>query len=551
MSILKNEIKCPLKHFQFDFIIHYFHKIKQYNLNGYLLSFDQGLGKTYTSLALMKVLKKDCVIIIAPKNTLSDVWEKTILKKIRRNKKIWMIGDKIPQDTNINYNYFLINYEAIPKLSNVSHLIHGNIGIIVDEIHNFRYMNTKRTKAILNFKNKINCKDILTLSGTPIKAHPKEMIPMLKLIDPLFDDDALEIFNSINTGRTTEELESIIKNRFGLIMRREVKSQIATELPEKIRKTIKIKIPNGEKYTLKNIKILYDDFCKERREYYKKHFKEYETMFYDSLNYLKNNESFMNLEKENFKRYLKILNKVKKIGLSYDINDEIMWMNEYERETIYPNLTNDLKKKFKKSRAVVKYVELKIIGEAIGILYVRLRNEMYIELLKKGPTVDIIKNAKKKTIIFSVSKKILNEAEKFLKSKNLNPMIITGDLKGSVKEALNEFRNDYSINPLLLSIKKASTGNTITSANTIIFLNKPWRFTDTLQAEDRIYRYEQDEDVYIYTFVLDTGEEPNMSTAMEHVISWTKFKFYTIIGYDEEYKPKIQKNIKKLFDLII
>jgi SNF2 family DNA or RNA helicase len=126
-------------------------------------------------------------------------------------------------------------------------------------------MNTKRTKAILNFKNKINCKDILTLSGTPIKAHPKEMIPMLKLIDPLFDDDALEIFNSINTGRTTEELESIIKNRFGLIMRREVKSQIATELPEKIRKTIKIKIPNGEKYTLKNIKILYDDFCKERR----------------------------------------------------------------------------------------------------------------------------------------------------------------------------------------------------------------------------------------------------------------------------------------------
>ncbi len=46
---------------------------QKYNLRGLILAFEQGLGKTMTSLALMESLGKDCIIIVAPKSTTRTV----------------------------------------------------------------------------------------------------------------------------------------------------------------------------------------------------------------------------------------------------------------------------------------------------------------------------------------------------------------------------------------------------------------------------------------------------------------------------------------------
>ena len=53
---------------------------------------------------------------------------------------------------------------------------------------------------------------------------------------------------------------------------------------------------------------------------------------------------------------------------------------------------------------------------------------------------------------------------------------------------------------------------------------------DYEQASDRCYRIGQDTEVYIYKMVLDTGEEPNLSTRMQDILAWSKNEFQTIMG---------------------
>lgn len=53
---------------------------------------------------------------------------------------------------------------------------------------------------------------------------------------------------------------------------------------------------------------------------------------------------------------------------------------------------------------------------------------------------------------------------------------------------------------------------------------------DYAQASDRIHRIGQDTDVTIYSLVLDTGDEDNLSTRMEFINDWSKQQFDSIVG---------------------
>jgi hypothetical protein len=94
------------------------------------------------------------------------------------------------------------------------------------------------------------------------------------------------------------------------------------------------------------------------------------------------------------------------------------------------------------------------------------------------------------------------------------------------------------------SIQTLSTGVTLVEANTVIFLNQPWRYVDRVQAEDRVHRIGQDTPVNIYLYVLDTGGEPNLSTRMEDIISWSREMFEGIVG--KEAVPVMKKMLRRL-----
>jgi len=525
LSLINDDLNFKLKSYQEEFLKLYDDKKQKYNLNGYILAFEQGLGKTFTSLSLMHGMKKEAVIIVAPKSTLRSVWVNEINTVFKEKQSIWLVGEE-PKDAR----FYIVNYESLDKISKIISQVlkhSGRVGIIVDESHNFRSKDAQRVIRLLSIAKITKCNDILLLSGTPIKALGSEMIPTLQIIDPLFDEDAKNIFGKV-FGLSVPVALDVLKNRLGLMMFRKMKSEVL-KLPDKNFFDIKIKIPNGNDYTLENVKKRVQSFVIEREMYYKKNFVKYQKDFDEAIRYvdpkIENDEEFI--------RYKKIVKRFQKNGFSSrDQQDSLdaRWANDYEKKYIIPLLPSELKKRFIYSKSVIKYVELKIMGEVIGGLLNKLRSEMFGQMIPRSPLVDIINKSEKKTLCFTTFTDVVEVTSKYIISEGFKPIEVYGKTNANVKQLLDKFKTDNKYNPLIATIQSLSTGVTIIEANTVVFLNKPWRITDYEQAYSRVHRIGQDVNVNIYNFSLDTGDKDNLSTRMESIIEWSKQMFEGIVG---------------------
>jgi SNF2 family DNA or RNA helicase len=534
------ELNYVLKPYQREFINIYAEKKQKYRLNGYILAFEQGLGKTFTSLALMHSLDKDCVIIIAPKNTTKVVWQSEINTIFNKNKTIWMVGDKPKRS-----RFYIVNYESIEKLKQIYKYILSskNIGIIVDESHNFKDINALRVKRLLSLIKDTQSNDVLFMSGTPIKALGSEMMPILKSIDPIFDDESLAQFKRV-FGYSVPVALDVLKNRLGLMMHRKMKSEVI-KLPKKEEKEIYIKIPNADKYILENVKKKVLIFISERKKFYKENYFIFEKNFDDVINFC---EKKLNYTTDpDWIKYKKIVARFHSRGYSASVHDikNAKWANHFERAKILPYLPSEKRKDFVKAKSVVKYVDLTIMGEVIGGLLNKMRSEMYSEMLLYSGICDIINQSKKKTVCFTTFVDVAEQCFNVVKRKcNNDPLIIYGKTSSNVTGILKDFSEDDTKNPLIATIQTLATGVTLIEASTVIFINKPWRYTDYLQASDRVHRIGQDTDVEIYTFILDTGDRSNLSTRMEDILNWSKEMFSGIVG-EEVVGPMMNKVIDK------
>ena len=521
---LFSDFNYNLKGYQKNFLNLYDEMKQKYFLKGYVLAFEQGLGKTFTSLALMHGLQKESVLIVAPKSTLKTVWRTEIEAVFKTKQDIWIVGQP-PR----NARFYIVNYESIDKLKQILKFVIGKrVGIIVDESHNFRNVGAQRVIRLQSIAKATKCQDILLMSGTPIKALGSEMIPTMELLDPFFDNLARRVFLAAFGVNIPVALD-ILKNRLGLMMHRKTKEEVL-KLPSKSRKELKIKISNGNEFTLESVKKKVLKFMEERKKYYELKRTTFESEYQEVINFLKQKLS----GNEEFENYLKTVNYLKKYGYSVldrELVERVSKANKYEKKVLRPMLPNDLKKKFDRSKAVVKYVDLKIMGEVLGGLLNRLRAQMFSDMIKKSPLCKLIEESEKKTVCFSTFVDVVKNADDFLRSNcKKDPILVFGETSSAVTSLLKNFKVDSKRNPLVATIQTLSTGVTLTEANTVIFLNKPWRHVDISQAEDRVHRIGQDTDVKIFTFTLDTGSKPNLSTRMDDIIAWSKEMFTGIVG---------------------
>ena len=95
---------------------------------------------------------------------------------------------------------------------------------------------------------------------------------------------------------------------------------------------------------------------------------------------------------------------------------------------------------------------------------------------------------------------------------------------------IKNFKTNETINPLITTIQIMSTGVTLTEANTVIFAPQAFRFVDTDQAAARVHRLGQTDPCFIYTFILDTDNVPNISTRINDISDWSKELFLSIMG---------------------
>jgi len=402
------------------------------------------------------------------------------------------------------------------------------------------------------------------MSGNPIKSLGSEMIPSFDLIDPYFDEEAKQTFKEV-FGVSVPIALDIINNRLGNMMYRKTRKEVLN-LPNKIEIDIKVKIPNGERFTIDSVRDQIQKFSKEREDYYKKNFKQYYEDYEQSLYYFEKNCLYTKTDKTSvtiqktagWEDYRKDVTYLRKHGYNYQNPDSVKRgqnTNKFEKEYIIPCLTPQLKKKFIKAKSVVKYVNLTIMGEVIGGLLNKLRAEMSSEIIKYSSMCELISKAKKKTVCFSTFVDTVEQCNLHVKKTcKLNPILVYGKTSKDIPKLLESFKTDNTINPLIATVQTLSTGVTLVEANTVIFINKPWRYTDYIQASDRVYRIGQDTDVTVYTLILDTGTDPNLSTRIEEIVTWSKEMFEGIVGKDEVEKAiyKMTMNSKKsgLFDLL-
>ena len=532
MNTVMSFPRKPLPH-QLEFIKNVYTQYRDaYQLKGYLLAFGMGLGKGTTSILLAEGLHKKHIIVVAPKAVSVNVWPVEIEDTVG-DTTVWTTKNRF-EEISKKTKYIVLNYEAVDKIiPYVRNFKSADTMIIVDECHNYKDIDSQRTKSLINLAEATRCEDILLMSGTPVKALSRECMPIFKLLDRFYNDKVQEELKEFS--RYTNIINRLMHHRLGMVMHRKLKEEVL-ELPQKYENDLKLSVPGGEAYTLDAVKVALTKYYDSRYEFYKKDYEKYEQQFFDVLKYVEDN-ILQPEDMEEFNQYKKDIkeihswdvgNKTPQFSFTPEMSALIQKVNKYEKFFIYPQLPNDLKKVFKNCKTIYKYLTLKVMGEVLGNELNRLRVEMTSKLIDKR-IVDIINNAEKKTILFSSYTDSIEIAEKVCRKYGLKPIVIDGSNSGDAKKLVSEFKQDESLNPLIASIKVMSTGHTINEANTVIFLNVPFRSTDYDQASERCYRIGQDTDVYIYKLILDTGEKHNLSTRMQDILSWSKEQFGQIV----------------------
>ena len=541
-SALKDFKKSMLPH-QLSFLDRYDNYTKRYNLKGYLLAAEPGTGKTLTSLALSECLNTEVTIIVAPSNSISRVWASTLQTEFKTPRKFWTTSDsiKIPP---AGCRYYVFHYEALGYALELAAKLSGlSVNIILDECHNFNEIKSLRTERFIELCKMTKSKHTLWMSGTPIKAMGSEAIPLLKTIDPLFSQQAEERFKAIFGLSSTRGLD-ILAARLGYMSYKVEKTFINNKV---LTYTVKVKLPNGLDYSLESIREKMQEFIKVRTTFYKENMVRFIQDYKDGLVAYEQREIHTLKDENAFRLYIAAANKLHTAYDPFTDKERVVFCNHYEKTKIIPSLPPHMKEQFKEARSVYKYPTLKIQGEVLGRVLgkERMRCNLDIALAldqataqlqnSQDPPFDInleamIDNSINKTLIFSDYTEVVNGVAEQLKGRKYHPLRVLAETNKDLTSIIGKFEQDKNANPLLATYKSLSTAVPMVMADSVVFLNMPFRIHEYKQAIARLDRIGQPETIKAYQVFLDTGDVPNISTRSNDILSWSKDMVDTIMG---------------------
>lgn len=503
---------------------------------------------TLMSVMLSRMLETDTNLFLVPKNSLDRVWRSTLETELKEKPNYWISDGKTPIQPG--YKDYIIHHDHIVKVMDFFNNNKGefdNVFINLDESHYFNEIKSQRTNDFVSLcRDILDASNTLSMSGTPLKAIGSEAIPTLRVIDPYFNSKVEERFLKIY-GKSHSRANDILQNRMGTITFKIDKSETVGN--EVISSNGYVKIPNGKDYTLDNIRGEMKRFIQERMNYYKSSKDKYAKIYNDILkehsNRLENR-----VEKAEFEQYKKSVELIRKKYDPVARKDDIVFANKYERYKIQPYLSSNQKEAFKNAKSVYKYYFLKVQGEALGRVLGRMRVQCNVDMLNgldainiknsKGrveETIsvdDLIMSTQKKTLMFTSFVEVVKEAESKLKAKGYNPLVVYGETNKDLANIVAKFASDDTANPLIATFKSLSTAVPLTMANVTIMLNTPFRDYEYQQALARTDRIGQDSTVYVTTLLLDTDNQPNISTRSKDIMDWSKQQIEEIMGFKME-----------------
>lgn len=216
-----------------------------------LITDDMGLGKTIQSLAWLSFHPELTPVLVVCPASVKLNWKKEIEK--------WLPGRKVQilygTDTHtLNSDIVIINYDILSAWT--QRLAKQRFTVMItDEAHYYKNSKAKRTKAVKRLGKKI--KHVLALSGTPIQSRTIEIYNAITLVEPgLFpnywnfvqkycDAKLTQYGWDISGASNSKELHEILTST---IMIRRLKSEVLTELPDKIKSFTPLDLANRDKY---------------------------------------------------------------------------------------------------------------------------------------------------------------------------------------------------------------------------------------------------------------------------------------------------------------
>lgn len=516
----------PLPH-QSDFFRVYNDVVPRYGLRGLMLGAVPGSGKTIAGLMLSCMVKADVTVIIAPKNSINSVWEDTIATRFKNPVDYWISSSK--EEPTPGKRFYVFHYEqlgrAVEFFTKHKPL---NPMVILDESHNMNEIESLRTQLFVELcRDVLKSKHVIWASGTPIKAIGTEAIPLLRTIDPLFDDAAEQRFKKI-FGKSMSRAVDILRNRIGFLTFKVEKAVVIKNEVENF--TRNVQIPNGKIYTLDVIKEEMRVFVTERMKYYKDNFAKYEAQYKKGLDL---HEALIARDKNKLKAYDMYKGYIRTIRKGFDpgtMKELAMYCNRYELKEIIPFLPPGTKDDFKNARSVIKYYDLKVRGEALGRILGKKRAQCHVDMVPFCDLETEIDSARKKTVIFTSYVEVVDAIYEMLLEKGYKPLRVYGNTNKDLPRIVEQFGSDEDANPLIATFQSLSTAVPLVMASTAIMMNSPFRIHELEQATARVDRIGQDGPVTIVSIFLKTGEEGNISTRSGDILEWSRDAVNAIMG---------------------
>ena len=498
----------------------------QLHLNGYVLAFTPGKGKTLTSVGLAECLKVDKVFIVCP-NNLKDNWALEIKKYYSKysDEKLWM-RDVCILGTNYGNpqtaKFIITNNENIKLMMNAIKGAVPNSLFVLDESHNFRNYNGERSKELFALIDKMKPENVLPVSATPIKAVPAELTPILRIIDPTFNDEAAEMYAKCFKLNDTMAM-NIVNKRFGKVIYRP--KDVNVELPPLYDEVLPLKAPHEERYYLENVRNEVVELFKKNQSEWLESVKGPRKDFEDSI------RKYSTASHKTTAQYLdwvfQSANSLhSKDGTDYhelSVEEFMHFIDTFIRQN--PSTPMGEADRLQQMQNQFVTAAKSNMGKAVGKIYPKRRAEMFIAIYdaNKQYFYDAIRNRTKKTVIFSTMVPVVKHIAEDLNSFGIGTVTITGDNKNRL-ETLTKFREDPNTLVLVATSWCMGVGVTLTEASQMFFFGAPWRSTDYEQASMRIHRIGQTDPVNIYNVGLDS-KIFNLSDRMQKILDWSSKMF--------------------------
>lgn len=533
---------APKPH-QMDFLKIYDENSTRWCLNGYILAAAPGSGKTFAALMISECLDTDITICIVPKPVVEKVWKDTLEEVFKKPVDFWYSTSDKPLVPGMRY--YVAHYEQIGRMlefAKQGHFKNKKVNIVLDESHNLNEIKSQRTLLLAELSRYVNSVSTLWTSGTPLKAMGSEVIPILRTIDPFFNDAAEEAFKKVFGISTARGLD-ILAHRLGFMTFKVEKSIVVGNKVDYYR--VDVSIDNGNDYTLKAISADMTAFIKERVHYYDVNKAKYLKQYKDGLRAYERNLR-TSIEIREFNEYVRMADL---LHFHYDPmmhKQEPILCNAYEKKLIIPNLPKDLREDFKNSRSVYKYVSLKIQGEALGRILSKKREQCNVDMLnaindfkctdiqtkEKFSTSlnDIIESTPAKTLVFTSYVAVVDKLYDMYKAAGAFPLKVYGDTNSELPQIVSQFEKDQRTNPLVATMKSLGTGVPMIMCSAVVFMNSPFRDYEREQAISRLDRLGQTNTVEVYEVFLDTGAEPNISTRSADIMEWSRSQVAAMMG---------------------